>query len=95
MTKNNSQSESQPNRAGSEDEFISALLKRQDSVLERLDELNLRIEKAIEEIGKARQESSDITEQSEAEEAAKADQANQADGVKEPNRVELPVSKAA
>ena len=92
MIKNNSQSESQPTRAGSEDEFISALLKRQDSVLERLDELNLRIEKAIEDIGKARQESNEIAEQSEADEAAKADEAAQA---KEQNKVELPVSKAA
>ena len=42
-----------------QDEFISDLLARQDSVLERLDELNSRIENAILEIGKARQSSSD------------------------------------
>jgi len=38
-----------------EDELISDLLKRQDDVLERLDELNSRIENAILEIGKSRQ----------------------------------------
>lgn len=44
-----------------EDEFITNLLNRQDSVLEQLDALNLRIENAILEIGKARQESNDPT----------------------------------
>ena len=40
-----------------DEDYIADLLKRQDSVLERLDELNLRIENAILDIGKARQES--------------------------------------
>ena len=42
-----------------ESEFIEDLLNRQDSVLQRLDELNQRIESAILEIGKARQLASD------------------------------------
>ncbi len=42
-----------------EDEFITNLLKRQDVVLEQLDELNLRVEQAILDIGKAREEAID------------------------------------
>ena len=44
-------------------DLIEDLLKQQDSVLERLDELNLRIENAILEIGKARQVSSESSNQ--------------------------------
>ncbi len=51
---------SQTQNANDED-YIADLLNRQDSVLERLDELNLRIENAILEIGKARQELKDFS----------------------------------
>ena len=44
-------------------DLIEDLLKQQDSVLERLDELNLRIENAILEIGKARQVSRESSNQ--------------------------------
>ena len=78
----NSQAQSQSKLPESvqEDEFITDLLKRQDSVLERLDELNSRIENAILEIGKAREKSSDSP--SEGSEAISTE-------------AQLPISKAA
>jgi len=83
LIKNNAQPKPQSTRVSSEDEFISALLERQDSVLKSLDELNSRIEQAILDIGKARQESNELAEQPQSGEA------------KEPSTVELPGSKAA
>lgn len=86
LIKKNAQFESQPARTVGEDEFISALLKRQDSVLESLDELNSRIEQAILDIGKARQESNELAEEP---------QANESGETRERSKVEIPVSKAA
>ena len=82
LIENNLKSDSRTTRDRNEDDFISDLLQRQDAVLASLDELNSRIEKAISDIGKAREESNDLAEQP----AADAD---------EPKKVELPVPKAA
>lgn len=69
-----------------ESEFIEDLLNRQDSVLQRLDELNQRIESAILEIGKARQLASDTDTETEPE--AEASQPA-------PFDAQPPISKAA
>ena len=68
-----------------ESEFIEDLLNRQDSVLQRLDELNQRIESAILEIGKARQLASDTDTETEPEAASQP----------APFDAQPPISKAA